>query len=865
MANPEDLGEPEVSEDSISLTSTAPSANLESYEVECILAERRVKGVKGGKEYLTAWKDYPEQDYLWEPRENFNEDEVFNDWEMTKIRIAKGTEKPFDVKAWMKRCKAIRNQTRLRKQRRRLKRQRLSIRDQQTLMPVEKGANVESSGQEHASRQPDKQIKRRSVHQDPPPSSSISGPSSILSSSSNPVSEDSDRPLVPRHKSEIFTTSSRWTQAETIALEEGLRTLGTSWKDVLSSYGRNGTVSQILKDKSPGDLYDKAKSVRQEFVDSGREPPEYLLKPFSMSASSKGSKTATPDLYSQSRGQSRAASKESSRSTSADSLMAELKEKQRTREAKKQDARTINLTDDLVITKRRGAESDNAKKTASREPKAHKGSQIHARKFGATAKKAKLEETPRITEPKLHAQDAPSHPKTTIEATESSKDDSLNGRLQRDGTRPREPSRVSGPPPPKQQPVTPRPEERVSNAVIQPNASGTNVLEGKRVAPKDTTSNAWSGTARAPMAPAPKPAPPEAAGSGSIRTSSLKLKPKLGQTEPKKSSVPSDITATWNAEPKRRKSSNWATSNADPVDGQVGKRNYKLAVQNRIHKSRREGRAPDPNALIFIDPKTGKAPATVPAPSPTAMVSRTPLELYLQELATKEAEDRQAKEVEEAMLVDLSEPDRPKNSKDKNSDREVDEQGISEIDRLSIDTSAPAPRPEAGGITDSPPQMDSPSVAPSASSHPGITPNTPKGPRKDKDRVATTSLQDSLGRSTSSTSLFTNANTNTHRPSFPDDLSRFTLRSFPSQEQKDELSKKIDSNIVIGDIRFGKDDDESVHVKLVGFSFEVKKLILTIKVFPRTVEFRFENCCLASEYQAYFPAVSPLCLNQRAR
>ena len=863
MANLEDLGEREVSEDSISLTSTAPSANLESYEVECILAERRMKGVKGGKEYLTAWKDYPEQDYLWEPRENFNEDEVFNDWEMTKIRIAKGIEKPFDVKAWMKRCKAIENQTRLRKQRRRLKRQRLSIRDQQTLIPVEKGANIESSGQEHSSRQPDKQIKRRSVHQDPPPSSSISGPSSILSSSSNPVSEDSDRPLVPRRESEIFTTSSRWTQAETIALEEGLRTLGPRWNEVLSLYGRNGTVSQILKDKSSGDLYDKAKSVRQEFVDSGREPPEYLLKPFSMSASSKGSKTVTPDLYSRSRGQSRAASKESSRSTSADSLMAELQEKQRTREAKKQDARISNLTDNPVITKGRGAESDHAEKTASREPKAHKGPQTHAREVGATSKKAMLEETLRATEPKLHARDAPSHPKAIIEATESSKDDSLNGRLQRDGTRPKEPSRISGPPPAKQQPMTPSPREHVSNAVIQPNASGTNEIEGKRVAPKDITSNAWSGTARAPMAPAPKPPPPEAAGSGSIRTSSLKLKPKLGQTEPKKSSVPSDITATWNAEPKRRKSSNWATSNADPVEGQVGKRNYKLAVQNRIHKSRREGRAPDPNALIFIDPKTGKAPTTLPAPSPTAMVSRTPLQLYQEELATKEAEERQAKEVEEEMLIDISEPDRPKNSKDKTSDREIDEQEVSGIlHRLSNITSTPA---EAGGITDGPPHMDSPSAPPSASLHPGISPNTPKGPRKDKDRVATMSLQDYLGRSTSSTNPSINANINTHQPSFPDDLSRFTLRSLPSQEQKDELFKTADSNLVIGDIKFGKDDDESIHVKLVGFSFEVKKLLLTIKSFPRTVEFCFEKGCLASEYQGYFPAVSPLCQSQRAR
>ena len=859
MANLEDLGEPEVSEDSISLTSTVPSANLESYEVECIVAERKAKGVQGGKEYLIAWKDYPEQDYLWEPRENFNEDEVFHDWEMTKTRIANGIEKPFDVKAWMKRCKAIRNETRLRKQRRRVKRNRLSIRDQQTLVLLDKGANVGSSGQEHASRQPDKQIKRRSVHQDSPPSSSISGPSSILSSSSNSVSEDSDRPLVPRPKSEIFSTSSRWTQAETIALEEGLRTLGPRWKEILSLYGRNGTVSQILKDKSPSDLYDKAKSVRQEFVDSGREPPEYLLKPFSITASSKGSKTATPNLYSPSRGQSRAASKESSKSTSADSLMEELKEKQRSREAKKRDARTTNLTDNLVFAKGQDEESDNANKTSRGEPKAHKVSQIHARKVGADLTKSKLKETTKATEPKLHARDALAHPKATVEATESSKDDSLDGKRPRDETRAKEPPRISGTPAAKWQSVAPSPKQPPSNAVIQPNASGTNVTESKGIAPKDSTPIAWSGTARAPMAPAPKPPRPEAAGSGSTRTSSLKLKPKLGQTEPKKPSVTSDITAAWNAEPKRRKSNNWATSNADSVHGQDGKRNYKLAVQNRIHKSRREGRAPDPNALIFIDPKTGKAPTTLAAPSPTAMVSRTPLQLYQEELAAREAEERQAKEVEEAMLVDISEPDRPKEGKDIINGQKVGEQGVSEMDRLLIDVTTPAPRPEAGGITDGPPHMDSPNVPPSASSHPGIPPDTPKGPRMDKDRVATVSLQDYLGRSASSTKLFTNASINSHRPSSPDDLSRFTLRGLPSQEQKDELFKKADSNLVIGNIKHGQDDDEGIHVKLVGFTFEIKKLILTIKSYPRTVDFCFEHVCLASEYQAYFPAVSPLC------
>ena len=120
------------------------------------------------------------------------------------------------------------------------------------------------------------------------------------------------------------------------------------------------------------------------------------------------------------------------------------------------------------------------------------------------------------------------------------------------------------------------------------------------------------------------------------------------------------------------------------------------------------------------------------------------------------------------------------------------------------------------------------------------------------------SLQDYLGRSTSSTNLFINANIESQGPSAPDDFSRFTLRSLPSQEQKDELFRELDNNLVIGDIKLGNGDEESIHVKLVGFSFEIKKLILTVKSFPRTVEFCFENVCLASEYQAYFPAVSPL-------
>ncbi len=303
MATTREVGDSEISDDSISLTSTVITNNEGDYEVECILAERNKS--KGTMEYLTAWKDYPETAHTWEPRENFYENDVFCEWANTKKRVAKGLEKPFDVKAWEKRCKAIEKETDRRMERRRIKKLRLIKHDEIASGLGKQDANIESSGSNSAPKRADKHIKRRSVHQDSPPSSSTSSPPS------DSVSEDSDRPLVSRQESDMFEPDPEWTQAETVALEEGLQILkGPRWRELLSLFGRNGTQNQVLKNKAPSDLYDKAKSVRQEFIDSGREPPEYL-KSFSKPTSSQGSRTATPNTAPNSRGQSRAVSKKS--------------------------------------------------------------------------------------------------------------------------------------------------------------------------------------------------------------------------------------------------------------------------------------------------------------------------------------------------------------------------------------------------------------------------------------------------------------------------------------------------------------------------------------------------------------------------
>ncbi len=858
MARAGDVGEQEASDDSISLTSTVSSAKADRYEVECILAERNMKG---GMKYLTAWTDYPEYCHSWEPRECFFEDDVFSEWTRTKMRITQGLEKPFDVKAWRKRCKAVKEATLIRKEQRREKRLRLSKQYELTSGPGEQDANIESSGSEPAPRRSDKRIKRRSVHQDSPPSSSISGPPSSSGS------EDSDRPLISRQESEISTPNPNWTQTETIALEEGLRTLkGPRWRELLGLFGRNGTLSQVLKDKNPSDLYDKAKSIRKEFVDSGREPPEYL-KPFSKSASSRGSGTATPNVYTESRGQSKVPSKKSSRSTSTDSMMVELHEKQQIRKAKNREKSQVqqapNSTEILSASIGRAKESNTVEAPSRPKPKALPGSQAPARNIEEGLAKKPLEETPKAAQSKSRSENAVPLVKGAIEVKENRKRDSLQGKPPKDGARTKEPSKISAVPQAECQSksLAPRAKETAEPAKIataQPRSSRTDVPENKQTMREETARTSWSGTARAPTA-GPSVSTNSrlgAVGSGPARLSSSKLKPKLGQIEPKKPSVTGDITATWNAEPKKRKSNNWATTNTDPVDGQVPNRNYKLSVQNKIYKSRRDGRAPDPNRLVFIDPKTGKAPTVVPAPSPTAMLSKTPLQLHLEELATKEAQVQQAQEVGDVTLLSTGEVDPAPESIDQSHKFRGHEQEVPETDRSILNASASALRPTAGDMIDASAHKNSRTPPSSAFLHSRTLSVIPPGPRAETKRTATMTLQDYTKRTSSSHPL-DEATINSHRSDSSDGPSIFTLRSHPSQEHKNEIFKKPDSNLMIGDVVIGKNDQESINVKLVGFGFEVKKLLLTAKAYPRTMNFVFETVCLASEYQAYFPAVSP--------
>ena len=778
-----EVGEPEASDDSVSLTSTVSSEKVGDYEVERILAERRNNGAV---EYLTAWKNYQETSHSWEPKQNFNTTDTFNDWDITKIQVAKGLERPFDVKAWEKRCKTIIRETCLRRERRRVKKLRLIMEDELDSGLGRQEADIEGLDPGPAPKLSNKSIKRKSVHYDSPPSSSAS----ISSSSST---EDSDRPLVSRQKAEIFTPNAKWTEAETIALEEGLRRKGPYWNEILILYGRGGTINQVLREKTRSDLYEKAKSLHQEFVDSGREPPEYL-KSFSKITSSKGSRTATPKACSDSRCESRAVSKKS-RSTSTDSMMAELYEKQRIRE---------ELSADET-----------------------------------------LKQTTRTTQVNSHPKKAAPHSKNITEGTKDSNDHSHQNRQSEGGPRVEEPSQMNAIPQLGREPESQVPGEK-DLANSRAAAASTVPEENMR---GEIARTIWSGTARAQTArPLASDLSRRGVGSEPTRPSTSKPKRKLGQIEPKKPSTTGDVTAGWNAEPKKRRSNSWATQNAEPVDGQSTQRHYKLSVQNKLFKKSRDGRVPDPNRLVFIDPKTGKAPTTVPAPSAITMLSKTPLQLHQDGNDAREPQERRAQEI-----VGTSEPDPPPQSIDQNDDVVTNQQSPSRTGVLLSNAFSSASRPSTGHVAEDPPGIGTPTLA---SSHRGLPSYTPLGPRIETKKTVAMSLQEYTQRPKPSTHQLNEAPAMSHPPQSPDQPSMFTLRVYPLLEQRKQLFHTVERNLVIGEIKLAKDTHESIDVKLVGFEAEVRRLLLTIKRLPQIVDFVFDTVCLASEYQKYFSVVS---------
>ncbi|KAM4060125.1 telomere repeat binding factor (TRF) domain-containing protein [Hirsutella rhossiliensis] len=75
----------------------------------------------------------------------------------------------------------------------------------------------------------------------------------------------------------VHSTRRPWTQEEEKALMAGLDMVkGPHWSQILTLFGHNGTISDILKDRTQVQLKDKARNLKLFFLKTNSEMPYYL-------------------------------------------------------------------------------------------------------------------------------------------------------------------------------------------------------------------------------------------------------------------------------------------------------------------------------------------------------------------------------------------------------------------------------------------------------------------------------------------------------------------------------------------------------------------------------------------------------------
>lgn len=69
-----------------------------------------------------------------------------------------------------------------------------------------------------------------------------------------------------------------WSKEEEISLINGLKDVGPSWSKILDLYGPGGKISEGLKNRSQVQLKDKARNWKLQYLKSGKDLPDYLIK-----------------------------------------------------------------------------------------------------------------------------------------------------------------------------------------------------------------------------------------------------------------------------------------------------------------------------------------------------------------------------------------------------------------------------------------------------------------------------------------------------------------------------------------------------------------------------------------------------------
>ncbi len=294
----------------------------------------------------------------------------------------------------------------------------------------------------------------------------------------------------------------------------------------------------------------------------------------------------------------------------------------------------------------------------------------------------------------------------------------------------------------------------------------------------------------------------------------------------------------------------------------LGKPFKNLAIQNRFQKHRRTEPAPNPDNLVFIDPKTGR---NVKGKLQAHAATSTIMEPRYQ--GTEPVEMSCAAESIAGGLAQLSAPRLEIGVTDPSKVPQVAENNTMQQSTATAISSTTEPL-----ITEQRTKL--PMVEPSATKQqsqplPAKSPSTitvqppekaPTGPMRTRSISTTLTSQQQIDKLSSSTLAKQSAMAGSHRSNPLDDVSDFSLLHTPTKQQSYELWTSSYIH-VIGEMRLANpegDDWEVLKVKLqcIKEDLQVRRSLLALKSGPSTLYMDFTKSILASEYQNYFSMVS---------
>lgn len=296
----------------------------------------------------------------------------------------------------------------------------------------------------------------------------------------------------------------------------------------------------------------------------------------------------------------------------------------------------------------------------------------------------------------------------------------------------------------------------------------------------------------------------------------------------------------------------------------LGKPFKNLAIQNRFQQHRRTEPAPNPDNLVFIDPKTGRnVKGKVHAPAATSTI----IELQCQ--ATEPVQRSCADDPIASGQAQLSAPRIQSGVTEPGKVPKADE---NETTQQPTATAIPSTTESRTTEQQTQPSRVEPSttkqqIQPQSAQSPSTTTlqppeNAPTEPKKSRSMSTTLISQHQTEKVSSPTLAKQSAMAGSHRSNPLDNLSEFSLMHRPTKQQSNELWWSKYAHI-IAEMRLANlegDDWEVLKVKLLCISEDqqVQKSLLALKSGPRTLYMDFTKSILANEYQKYFPMVSVL-------